>query len=103
MTISIVTRSFTIGGRRIDISFEDAFWISLDEIARVKSATTSKLVAAIDAARDGANLSSAIRVYVLEHFLMQAKSLEGLARAHNREPQMPTLGPIRVAKPRWLN
>lgn len=104
MDLSIVKRSINIAGRKIVIDIEDAFWISLDEIARVRAATTSSLIATINAGRDGADLSSAIRVYVLKYFVSQVQSLEGLDDAPNRSEQMPTVGPnCGIPRPRWLN
>ena len=104
MNFSVVKRSIRIAGHRIEISIEDVFWISLEDIARVQAATMSNLVAAIDAERDGANLSSAIRAYVLDHFLMQVRDLESLDEALNHAEQMPTVGLAPgVARPRWLN
>jgi predicted DNA-binding ribbon-helix-helix protein len=104
MNISIVKRSVRIAGHMVDISIEDAFWIGLEEIARVQAATMSNLVAAIDADRAGADLSSAIRVYVLDHFLMQIQNLKSIDGAPNRAGQMPTVRPVTGApRPRWLN
>jgi predicted DNA-binding ribbon-helix-helix protein len=45
-----------------------AFWSGLWEIARDKDYTLSALVAQIDSECVGPNPSSAIRMYVLEHF-----------------------------------
>jgi len=64
---SIQRRTIIIGGHRTSISLEDAFWSELKEIAHSQRATVSKLVAQIDDTRQQANLSSAIRLYVLEH------------------------------------
>lgn len=59
-------RSLEIAGHRTSISLEDAFWESLREIAAARGLSLAGLVAQVDAAREGANLSSAIRVFVLE-------------------------------------
>ncbi len=58
--------SLDIAGHRTSISLEDAFWDSLREIAAGQGVSLAGLVARIDADRDGANLSSAIRVFVLQ-------------------------------------
>ena len=47
---------------------EDSFWIGLKEIARDSHLTLSKLVNKVDTERINANLSSALRVYVFQHF-----------------------------------
>jgi predicted DNA-binding ribbon-helix-helix protein len=61
----IVKRSLTISGHRTSISLEDPFWRRLKALAAERSQSLSALVAEIDASRANANLSSAIRVYVL--------------------------------------
>jgi predicted DNA-binding ribbon-helix-helix protein len=67
MNPTVVKRSVMIAGHKTSISLEDAFWKALKEIARARGVTLSALVAAIDDGRRGGNLSSAIRVFVLEH------------------------------------
>ncbi|RIK95744.1 MAG: aryl-sulfate sulfotransferase [Proteobacteria bacterium] len=59
-------RSVSITGHRTSISLEDAFWSALQRIARRRGLTLAALVSEIDSARTG-NLSSALRVYVLEN------------------------------------
>jgi predicted DNA-binding ribbon-helix-helix protein len=68
MKSSIVKRSVVIGGHKTSVSLEDAFWTDLRGIANAQNATLSELIAKIDHGRQQGNLSSAIRVYVLEHF-----------------------------------
>jgi predicted DNA-binding ribbon-helix-helix protein len=65
MKSSIVKRSISVGRRRTAVSLEDAFWDALKEIADKHPMTMSQLVATIDVDRDHANLSSAIRLFVL--------------------------------------
>ena len=62
----VVKRSLVIAGHRTSISLEDAFWRRLRRIAAERSLSLNRLAAMIDASRGGANLSSAIRVFVLE-------------------------------------
>jgi predicted DNA-binding ribbon-helix-helix protein len=63
-----VKRSFRIAGHPTSVSLEPAFWDALHEAAAARSETPTALVAAIDEARVGVNLSSAIRVWLL-HWL----------------------------------
>jgi predicted DNA-binding ribbon-helix-helix protein len=63
----VVKRSIVIDGHKTSVSLEDAFWSDLKEIAHVQRATLSELVARIDETRQQNNLSSAIRLFVLEH------------------------------------
>ena len=62
----IVKRSVVIDGHKTSVSLEDSFWSEVKKIARTQQATTSKLIAEIDKGRDQGNLSSAIRLFVLD-------------------------------------
>ena len=66
MKSSIVKRSVVIAGHKTSVSLEDAFWSGLKEIALAQQATLSKTVAEIDKTRQKGNLSSAIRLFVLD-------------------------------------
>jgi predicted DNA-binding ribbon-helix-helix protein len=68
VTSPIVKRSVVIAGHRTSVSVEDAFWTALKDIAAGRGATVAELVATIDAGRRHGNLSSAIRLFVLDHF-----------------------------------
>ena len=65
MKSSVLKRSIVIAGHKTSVSLEGEFWESLKEIARERGMTLGALVAAIDAKRQHANLSSAIRLFVL--------------------------------------
>jgi predicted DNA-binding ribbon-helix-helix protein len=67
MKSRIVKRSLDLGGRRTAVSLEDAFWSELKEIAHSRRVPVRNLIAQIDDTRQQANLSSALRLYVLEH------------------------------------
>ena len=62
----VVKHSLSIAGHRTSISLEDEFWIALRELASTRGVSLAVLAGEIDAGRGGANLSSAIRVYVLK-------------------------------------
>ncbi len=68
MTSPIVKRSIVIAGHKTSVSIEDAFWAALKDIAASRGSTVAELVATIDAGRQHGNLSSAIRLFVLDHF-----------------------------------
>ena len=74
MKSPVVKRSIVIAGHKTSVSLEDAFWASLKDIAGTRNMTLSELVASIDADRRQGNLSSAIRLYVLDHFRSQSAS-----------------------------
>ena len=65
MKSPVSKRSIVIAGHKTSVSLEDEFWHSLKEIAGERGMTLAELVAAIDANREHANLSSAIRLFVL--------------------------------------
>jgi predicted DNA-binding ribbon-helix-helix protein len=69
MKTSIVKRSIVLGGHKTSVSLEDAFWKGLKGIAKVRRKTLGEMVSDIDASRDKANLSSAIRLFVLYHYI----------------------------------
>jgi predicted DNA-binding ribbon-helix-helix protein len=66
MKSQVIKRSVVIEGHKTSVSLEDPFWNDLKEIASVQRTTTSKLIAEIDKARQHNNLSSAIRLFVLD-------------------------------------
>lgn len=59
-------RSVNIKGHATSISLEEAFWDHLKAIADQKDISMNQLVGQIDAKRNTPNLSSALRLYVLE-------------------------------------
>jgi len=68
MKSPVVKRSIVIAGHKTSVSLEDAFWRGLKDIAIGRRITLSDLVASIDTERRHGNLSSAIRLFVLDHF-----------------------------------
>jgi predicted DNA-binding ribbon-helix-helix protein len=75
LTKSAVTkRSVVIGGHKTSVSLEDPFWAEVRSIADAEKMTVSSLLRRIDRERSNANLSSAIRVYVLENMRERANS-----------------------------
>ena len=61
----ILKRSVVIAGHKTSISVEDEFWDRLKEIAGERSMTLAAMIGEIDGNRKHANLSSAIRLFVL--------------------------------------
>ena len=68
MKSPVVKRSIVVVGHKTSVSLEDAFWKGLKEIAGGRDITLSDLVATIDSERRHGNLSSAIRLFVLDHY-----------------------------------
>ena len=65
---SITKHSVVVRGRKMSISLEEAFWRALREIAATRGESLSQRIASIDADRQFANLSSAIRLFVLGYY-----------------------------------
>ncbi|GJD72624.1 ribbon-helix-helix domain-containing protein [Methylobacterium goesingense] len=72
MTTGVTKRSVMIAGHRTSVSLEDPFWEALRAIAAARGQSVQALIGAIDAGREGQNLSSAIRVFVLASVRAQA-------------------------------
>ena len=68
----IVKRSVVLEGHKTSVSLEDAFWRGLKDIAWSRRTTLSDLISSIDLDRERGNLSSALRLFVLNHYQAQA-------------------------------
>ena len=68
MKSPVIKRSIVIAGHKTSVSLEDAFWTGLKDIADDRNMTLSELVSSIDTDRQHGNLSSAIRLFVLDHY-----------------------------------
>ena len=75
MKSPVVKRSIVIAGHKTSVSLEDAFWQGLKNIAAARDMTLSELVATIDTDRRHGNLSSGIRLFVLDHYRSLAEDL----------------------------
>src|SRR5262245_34709911 len=64
----VIKRSIVIGGRKTSVSLEDDFWVALKGIARERRAGLSDLVGSINSQRKQGNLSSTLRLFVLNHY-----------------------------------
>jgi predicted DNA-binding ribbon-helix-helix protein len=82
MESPVVKRSIVIAGRKTSVSLEDAFWMGLKEIAIARRVTLSALVGGIDSGRTNGNLSSAIRLVVLDHYRAMIGAPAVSPRAH---------------------
>jgi predicted DNA-binding ribbon-helix-helix protein len=68
----IIKRSIVIAGHKTSVSLEDQFWDALREIATARGTPMGTLVSSINTGRQHDNLSSAIRLFVLEHYRAQS-------------------------------
>jgi predicted DNA-binding ribbon-helix-helix protein len=77
MKSSIAKRSVHIGDHKTSVSLEDEFWTRLKEIAAYHERTLAELIAEIDERRQVGNLSSAIRLFVLQFYQHRANQPAG--------------------------
>lgn len=68
MKSPVVKRSIVVAGHKTSVSLEEAFWNGMKEISAIRGVTLSELVGEIDGGRQQGNLSSAIRLFVLNYF-----------------------------------
>ena len=73
MKSPVIKRSIMLAGHKTSVSLEDAFWQALKEIAHGRQMSGSALIGSIDAGRGEGNLSSAIRLFVLDYFRGRAE------------------------------
>ncbi|UFX47458.1 ribbon-helix-helix domain-containing protein [Bradyrhizobium sp. 41S5] len=72
MKSPVVKRSIVVAGHKTSVSLEEAFWNGMKEISGLRNMTLSELVGEIDNNRQQGNLSSAIRLFVLDYFRSRA-------------------------------
>jgi predicted DNA-binding ribbon-helix-helix protein len=72
MKSPVVKRSIVVAGHKTSVSLEEAFWSGMKEISSARHLTLSELVGEIDGNRQQGNLSSAIRLFVLDYFRSRA-------------------------------
>jgi predicted DNA-binding ribbon-helix-helix protein len=76
MKSPVVNRSIVLAGHKTSVSLEDEFWRGLKEIAGKRLMTLSTLVDGIDVQRQQGNLSSALRLFVLDFYRSQIPEVE---------------------------
>ena len=96
MKSPVVKRSIVIAGHKTSVSLEDAFWKGLKEIAGGRDVTLSDLVSTIDSDRRHGNLSSAIRLFVLDYYRAQ---IPGYQAEQVGAPRGDMLPGVRTAQP----
>jgi predicted DNA-binding ribbon-helix-helix protein len=91
MKSPVVKRSVVVAGHKTSVSLEDEFWRGLKEIAGGRHVTLSDLVATIDSERRHGNLSSAIRLFVLDFYRRQLADLnKGAEQPQTTIPRVAT-------------
>jgi predicted DNA-binding ribbon-helix-helix protein len=67
----VLKHSVRLAGNKTSISLENQFWYCLRDIARSENIPVDALIERIDTDRTRHNLSSAVRLFVLEYFRMR--------------------------------
>lgn len=75
----VIKRSIVIAGHKTSVSLEDPFWSELKDIAERQRLTLSSMVGDIDTQRRQGNLSSAIRLFVLDNVRNRHPEFAGAA------------------------
>src|SRR5262249_14047534 len=92
MKSPVVKRSIVIAGHKTSVSLEDAFWKGLKEIATSRDVTLAELAVSIDTDRRQGNLSSAIRLFVLDHYRVHSDEDRNV-QSESREVQSSRMMP----------
>ena len=97
----VVKRSIKVNGLKTSVSLEDVFWDALREVADEQSTSAAKLVGKIEHGRTPINLSSAIRIFLLNHFMEKFKSAGfgnsfAIVSYHGRDEKELTQPPPRI-------
>jgi predicted DNA-binding ribbon-helix-helix protein len=94
----ILKRSVTINGHKTSVSLEDAFWSELTEIAISLGMTPSQLITSIDMRRDQINLSSCLRLFVLNFYVNELvadeRNLARMSKVASREASAATANKV---------
>lgn len=61
-------RSISIAGHKTSLTLEPEFWEAAKTIAKEQSISLAHMIGQVDEAREGNNLSSAVRIYILRHY-----------------------------------
>jgi len=81
MKSHIMKRSIVLAGHKTSVTLEDPFWDALKDIAKVQRKPVTELVRRIDVDRKHANLSSALRLFVLNYYQTPSARLNGTSSA----------------------
>jgi predicted DNA-binding ribbon-helix-helix protein len=88
MNSPVIKRSVMIAGHKTSVSLEDAFWKALKDIAITRQMTSSDLVTRIDAGREHVNLSSCLRLFVLDFYVNRSAIREPPSKKRSRNSRL---------------
>ncbi len=79
----VIKRSVTVAGHRTSVTLESAFWESLKHIAEERKLSVNSLIAEIDQ-KQPENLSSALRVFILDYYMARLPSTTPQGDIHDK-------------------
>ena len=90
-SLVVKKRSIVLAGHETSVSLEDEFWIALKKIAGDRNVMLSELIDGINAQRQHGNLSSALRLFVLDYYRGKAEKPDGEMLGQQPPPPAPVL------------
>jgi len=96
MKSPVLKRSIAVAGHKTGVSLEEAFWNGMNEISALWNMTLSELVGETDSNRQQGNLSSAIRLFVLD---FKKRAAFHLPNVRVRLQRVPGSSPAAPTKP----
>src|SRR3954471_4077256 len=87
----VTKRSVVVSGHKTSVCLDDEFWRGLKVIAEKRLISLSDIVTAIDKQRQHGNLSSAIRLFVLESYRGPVSDATADHNLHEVEAPSPTI------------
>jgi predicted DNA-binding ribbon-helix-helix protein len=97
MNSPVQKRSVVVAGHKNSVSLEQEFWDGLKEISRLHGSSLVETLDGIAGNRTDGNLSSAIRLFVLDHYRTQAErsgarlpTADGASQAASRSASVVT-------------
>lgn len=75
----LVCRNVTVNGRRTSLRMEPLLWDSLKDIAEREGLTIHRMCSEIDRRRGAANLTAALRVFIISYYRRAAVTVHGFA------------------------
>jgi predicted DNA-binding ribbon-helix-helix protein len=80
MKSAVIKRSVVVNGRKTSVSLENEFWDALRQVAKQSNVSIARLLVEIERSRTTINLSSAIRIFLLNHFRTQNSDRQPVSR-----------------------
>ena len=80
MKSAVIKRSVIVNGHKTSVSLENEFWDALRQVAKQSNVSVARLLIEIERSRTTINLSSAIRIFLLNYFRTQNSDRQPVSR-----------------------